>query len=166
MPNSVSHRTNNSMNEGGGRDRTGYDQPDFASRDIHAEARHLRQPLIKRRLGIPETARSACQTAVACFHRPTSLIIPAHVRAVESCLRPLATHLVETPALAVSLVSPLLHVTAGVIMSAAFALIMNKAPIGKQRPMILVRGRKFTKSQVMNQNSNRVGGDFVGTQGY
>src|SRR6516225_3759809 len=90
------------------------------------------------------------------FYRPTGLIVPAHVGAVEGGLRAFAAHLVEAPAFAVSFVSPLLDVPAGVVVSAALALIVNDPAVSKQGTVILVRSRKLTKSKIVHQHSDRI----------
>ena len=95
----------------------------------------------------------------------TGQLVPSFQRtdgAVEGRFRALAAHLVQAPALAVAFVAPLLHETAGVVVGAALALIVDDAAVGEQRTVVLVERGQLAEGQVVHQHGGRIGGDCGG----
>ena len=86
------------------------------------------------------------------FDRPTCAFVPAHGRTIIGRLRPFTSHLVKAIPFAVSFIAPLLHVTAGVIMGAAFTLVVNEPAIGEQRPIVLIERGHFIEREIMGQH--------------
>src|SRR5208282_3723988 len=134
----------------------GDSQPDLAGGHVCAEARNGGEPVVERRARIPETVRGACQAAVARLDRPTRTIIPTHRGTIESRLWPFAAHLVQAPAPAMAFVIPFLNVTAGVVVGASFALVMDNASVGEERTVELVQCGQLAKSQIVNQDGGSV----------
>ncbi len=119
---------------------------DLLGRRLHAEARHVGQPFVERRLVVPEVMRRARDAAVTGLHRPAGAAVPPDRRAVERRLRPLAAHLVEAPAIAGALVIPLLDEAAGVVVRAPLALVVDHVAVGEQRPVVLDPGRALRRT--------------------
>src|ERR1035441_3030445 len=107
------------------------DRPHLAGGYVGAEARNCGQPVVERRAGIPEAVRGAAQTAVTGLHRPAYTIIPTYRGTIESRLRTLAAHFVQTPAPAMAFVIPFLNVTTSVIVGAPLTLVMDDASVGE-----------------------------------
>lgn len=90
------------------------------------------------------------------FHRPARAAIPAYGWTVIGGLRPLAAHLVQAPALAMSLVSPILDKAARVVVRSTLTLIMNDVSVSEQGAVIGIEPRHFAEVQIMNEQCGRV----------
>ncbi len=132
-------------------------RPISPARDFDAEAGNVGQAVVKRRHVIPEARRGAGDAAVSGADRPTGVIVPLHHRTVEGRRRALAAHLVQTPAFAMPFVAPLGDESAGVVVRAALALIVNDAAVGEQRPVVLIERGQIVEGQVMHQHRRRIG---------
>src|SRR6266568_2128616 len=108
-------------------------QANFFSGRFNAKAADVRQRLIERRHGIPEAGLRAADTAMPDADGPVRAIVPLDGRAVIVSGRAFAPHLVETPALPVPFITPLLHKLAGIVVRTARAIIVNAVAVGKQR---------------------------------
>src|SRR6266498_4937727 len=94
---------------------------------------------------------------MARLNRPTGPIVPAHRGAVEGRLRALTPQLVEEPALAVTLIAPLLDKATRIVVGSPLALVVNNAAVGKERTVVLIHCRHFSEGQVVDQDRRRVG---------
>src|SRR5271166_3987346 len=137
-PHAVTNSAGDPMDHGCASHSGGESQPDLAGGHVCAEARNLRQPLVERRTSVPEAVRGASQAAVTGLHRPARTIIPTYRGAIKGRLRALAAHLVQAPALAMAIVTPLLNVTTRIVVGASLALVMDDAPVREQRPVVLI----------------------------
>src|ERR1700751_1891397 len=155
-PHAVSNRAGNAMNNGPPGDRRRNTDANLPSGDICTKAGHIRETFIKRGFRLPEVVTAAADAAMSGFHRPARAVVKANGRAVKCCLRAFASLLVEAPAAAVSLVSPLLHVSAGIEVSAPLALIVNDSSISEEWPLVLVDRRQLAECEVVDENRSRI----------
>ena len=86
---------------------------------VEPEAGEPGQVAVERGHLVPEVGLGAADAGMAAADRPVGALVPADVGAVLVGHRPLAAHLVEAVAGAMSLVAPVLHVLAGVVSGRA-----------------------------------------------
>src|SRR5277367_1179174 len=98
------------VRHGGGGDTAHECPADLARGDVHAESGRMRQAFVEWRFGVPKARGRAGDAAMTSFDRPAGGVVPANCGAVEIGFGAFAAHLVETPSLAMSLVTPLLHI--------------------------------------------------------
>src|SRR5450755_3458933 len=136
-PPAVSNCAGDSMNDS----RSSYSRrdpdADLPGTDVCPESRNVRQPLVERRLGLPEVVPAAADAAVPGLHRPARAVVESHGRAVERCFRAFAPHLVEAPPLAMAFVAPLLCIASGIVMRTPLALVVDDPPIGVNSILIV-----------------------------
>src|ERR1039458_4031076 len=155
-PHAVSNRAGDSMNDSRSRYSRCDPDADLLGTDVCPESRNVRQPLVERRLGLPEVVPATADAAVPGLHRPARAIVESHGRAVERCFRAFAPHLVEAPPPAIALVPPLLWVASSIIMRPPLALVVDDPPIGKQRTVVLIHRRQLAECEVVHQHRGRV----------
>ena len=61
-------------------------------------------------------------------------------------------------------IAPLLHKTAGVVVGAALALVVNDVSIGEERPVLRIQRRHFSKGEIVHKHGGSVR-RIVGTSG-
>lgn len=76
-------------------------------------------------------------------NRPAGVVIPLNDWAVKCRRRAFASHLVQAPSLAMSLLAPLGDEPPRIEVRSALALIVNDAAIREQRAIVLIEGGQF-----------------------
>lgn len=116
--------------------------------------------LLMERLVEAHALLGAAEAGMPDAHRPGigPNIAELDGRAVGIGLGSLATEFVETPALAVTFVAELLGEAGGIEMRPAFAVVVDQASIGEERPALAVKVRQLLKRQIIEDRREQVVG--------
>src|SRR6185369_7355199 len=122
-------------------------EADLVGSRFYAEARHIREPPVKRSQRIPEHWLRATGAAVTGSDRPARLFVVSLRRTVMESFRALAPHLVEAVPLAVGLVAPFFDILSGIKVTTALAVVMNPLAECKERSAETVDSRKLLEEE-------------------